>query len=283
MEPAGEEKLAKFARTKDKFLDYSAFGEKPKKKIRTDGEDKKDWENHKKAVKERFEENIGAAEEFAKSLKLKEFHPSLMDDVRSICPKCSKNRKNYCSDCLVPVGDASIIPKVSLPFKLTIVHHDMEKRAKSSALPLKVLSPEQTDVISFPSQDVKSIEEGSYVLFPHKDAKAVKELSLDELKSIRNIVAIDCTWFQTTSVLTEVTTLKKLKFIKLEDYKTVFWRHQHHSETCLATAEAIYYFFREFDEALGKFNEEGYKYDGKYDNLLFFYLLTASLIKAKKK
>lgn len=64
---------------------------------------------------------------------------------------------------------------------------------------------------------------------------------------------------------------RKYKYVRLADYDTFFWRHQRHAEKCLATCEAIYYFFREFEDA--RKTTEEVKYDGRYDNLLFYYIL----------
>ena len=37
------------------------------------------------------------------------------------------------------------------------------------------------------------------------------------------------------------------KFIRIAgENPTTYWRHQTHSEKCLATVEAIYYFYREY-------------------------------------
>lgn len=61
----------------------------------------------------------------------------------------------------------------------------------------------------------------------------------------------------------------------MADYETFFWRHQKHAEKCLATCEAIYYFFKEYEQALAeaKGGKEIYAYDGKFDNLLFYFTL----------
>ena len=64
-----------------------------------------------------------------------------------------------------------------------------------------------------------------------------------------------------------------VKYVKLEDYETTYWRHQHHNEKCLATCEAIYYFYKEYDIAKNRQTDLSYQYDGKYDNLLFYYML----------
>ena len=72
---------------------------------------------------------------------------------------------------------------------------------------------------------------------------------------------------------------KKYKYIQLADYDTFFWRHQKHAEKCLATCEAIYYFYREYDQALFEAEKKEkdikseYLYEGKFDNLLFYFTL----------
>jgi hypothetical protein len=63
-----------------------------------------------------------------------------------------------------------------------------------------------------------------------------------------------------------------VKFIKLEEYKTMFWRYQDVGDECLATVEAIYYFYRELMSAFKRENKE-------IDNLLFFYHYNFHLIK----
>jgi len=49
---------------------------------------------------------------------------------------------------------------------------------------------------------------------------------------------------------------------------------------CLATSEAIYYFFKEYDAHMNKSikGNEHYNYDGKYDNLLYYYILQFKMI-----
>ena len=40
--------------------------------------------------------------------------------------------------------------------------------------------------------------QNTYILYPHKNAKSVSELTTEELKNIKNIIAIDSTWRQTS-------------------------------------------------------------------------------------
>lgn len=63
----------------------------------------------------------------------------------------------------------------------------------------------------------------------------------------KTIIAVDCTWFQTNTVLRHLEmSNKKFKYVKLEDYETQFWRYQNHGEKALSTAEAVYYFYKEY-------------------------------------
>ncbi len=64
------------------------------------------------------------------------------------------------------------------------------------------------------------------ILYPTTESKKVKELSLEEISKIKNVIAIDCTWNQTSSILASLNDQgKKYKFVKLEDYYTTFWRY----------------------------------------------------------
>lgn len=69
----------------------------------------------------------------------------------------------------------------------------------------------------------------------------------------------------------------KLKKVKIQTEKTAFWRYQTISETNLSTIEALYFFFRDYDVALSC-NGDYQKYDGKYDNLLYYYVYNYWLI-----
>ena len=63
--------------------------------------------------------------------------------------------------------------------------------------------------------------------------------------------------------------------------QTFFWRYQPEGmgEDHLATLEAIYYFYREHWDATHK--DDGGLYDGRYDNLLFFYSHMYKIIQAR--
>ncbi|KAL7980064.1 hypothetical protein Chor_001332 [Crotalus horridus] len=66
--------------------------------------------------------------------------------------------------------------------------------------------------------------------------------------------------------------------IELKSRKTSFWRHQKGKpETYLSTIEAIYYFLVDYHKEVLK-----EKYDGQYDNLLFFFSFMYKLIRKAK-
>lgn len=117
------------------------------------------------------------------------------------------------------------------------------------------------------------------ILYPNDSAIHVKELPEDILAKTKKIVAIDCTWSQTAGIRQKLSD-KNFTFVKLGDYDTTFWRHQNMNSKHLATCEAIYYFYREFEERYEKVvnKNEDYKYTGNFDNLLFYYLLQYLII-----
>lgn len=111
-------------------------------------------------------------------------------------------------------------------------------------------------------------EEDTYILYPHKDS-----LSVAELPALpKAIIAVDCTWFQTNTVLRHLEMAKKLRYVKLKDYETQFWRYQNHGGKALSTAEAVFYFYRELSERF----EDGYH--NQYDELLFLYAVNYHII-----
>lgn len=114
------------------------------------------------------------------------------------------------------------------------------------------------------------------LLFPSDDARDIVTMSEAELKAIKRVVLIDCTWNQTSHFLKQEN-VKILKKVKIQTEKTVFWRHQKVSETNLSTIEALYFFFRDYDTALNC-GADYSKYDGKYDNILYYYAFTYRLI-----
>ncbi|XP_051235231.1 tRNA-uridine aminocarboxypropyltransferase 1 [Dicentrarchus labrax] len=94
---------------------------------------------------------------------------------------------------------------------------------------------------------------------------------------LERVVFIDSTWNQTNKISTDER-LQDLLRVELKMRKTCFWRRQKGKpDTYLATIEAIYYFLKDLHEhCLAQ------KYDGEYDNLLFFYSYLHSVVNQAK-
>ena len=175
--------------------------------------------------------------------------------------------------------------------------HEQELDSKSTAIHSKLLAPEQISIHQFHrttvtgSESVSSCRElvddistnpSAYViLFPDECAVELKDLPADEFNLIRNVIVIDGTWSQAAAI-NRTDPYCKLLRIKISPHlKTVFWRYQDLGEHCLSTIEAIYYFMQEFLEARQKRQENNFEvevYDGRFDDLLYFFSFFYHLI-----
>ena len=90
---------------------------------------------------------------------------------------------------------------------------------------------------------------------------------------IKNIVVLDCTWFQTDQIIEQMQLKGYRNFIKLEGYESVFWRYNHYGEAALSSAESLMFFFREYKAQL---KEE----PGRYDQIMLLYAL--NMLKVEK-
>lgn len=103
------------------------------------------------------------------------------------------------------------------------------------------------------------------------------ELTTEELSKIKRVVLIDSTWSQTRHYMKE-DNIKNLKMVKIQTEKTVFWRYQTGmQDTSLATIEALYFFFRDYEVALNC-SKDYSKYNHKWDNFLWFYAYNYKVI-----
>ena len=162
------------------------------------------------------------------------------------------------------------------------IRHPKEKRSKSSIIPAKILAPDNVEIlhtIDVPEQRTekyasKEDDPGSVVLmFPAETAQEITSMTPEELRKIKKVVLIDSTWSQTRYYLRQPC-MQKLKTIKIQTEKTVFWRYQKgEADTSLSTIEALYFFFRDYETTLNckKDYEIYYKNGGIWDNLMYFY------------
>ncbi|KAJ4461502.1 putative DTW domain protein [Paratrimastix pyriformis] len=177
---------------------------------------------------------------------------------RAQCPQCKSRKLLYCPECQIPLEP--FVPRFDLPIHCDVIHHPQEKRTKSTAIHAAVLCPDHVTIHEFPSFPAFDPTE-SVLLYPCPEARSLHEI---DLRRVKRVVFIDSTWQKAGSVLHHPT-LANIPRVKIEAENTAFWRYQDVSPHCLATIEAIYYFFREFANA-----KDG-RYEGQYDNLLYFF------------
>lgn len=158
------------------------------------------------------------------------------------------------------------------------VHHRQEKLSKSSAVHAKVIAPENVlfhhDDRNLPPSKIELSEE-TLLLFPSPSAKTLAEIGVDELAKFKRVAVIDGTWVKATAAVNRISNLDRLTHVRLNEYQTMFWRFQkigQHERSFLSSIEAIYYFYKEHFAIMNP----GMEYDGRFDNLLYFFVRFAS-------
>ncbi|KAG2224268.1 hypothetical protein INT45_000299 [Circinella minor] len=177
-------------------------------------------------------------------------------------------QRTTCAQCM----DRSEIPYIKLPVPLNVIKHERELDGKSTALHSAVIANDDVKVYSW--QEIPEFQqpERSLLLFPGDDAKRLDEIPRE---SFDRITVIDGTWKQAGKIVRETPLLQRMQKVTISPRKTHFWRYQQMGENHLATIEAIYYIYREFAETYE--TKEGC-YDGRYDNLLFYYRFFYNMI-----
>eukprot|EP00041_Stephanoeca_diplocostata_P028189 m.789806 g.789806 ORF g.789806 m.789806 type:complete len:238 (-) comp23325_c0_seq4:1956-2669(-) len=184
---------------------------------------------------------------------------------RDVCSTCGSSRKFFCYDCrkLVGLRPGIDVPRLDLPFRIDIIKHPNERNSKSTAIHAKLLAGDHVSVFEHP--DIPSYTSDTLLVFPGPSAARIEDVNF---ATISNVVFVDSTWFQCASIMSDER-LSSLKTVKISAEKTMFWRPQlGKPDTCLATIEAIYYFLREYATARECLNNT---YDGRYDNMLFWF------------
>lgn len=183
---------------------------------------------------------------------------------------------------MCPVMETSGFPQLTLPINVTVISHPKEKKSKSSIIPSKIICPNQVEIVSTTDAPVlrgdEEPEDSVVLLFPSDSAKEMTKMTEQELKAIKKVVLIDSTWNQTRAYLRQPN-IAKLKMVKIQTEKTVFWRYQTGElDTSLATIEALYFFFRDYEVALNCPGRSYDAYKGTYDDILWFYAFNFKLI-----
>ncbi|GAN03880.1 DTW domain-containing protein 1-like [Mucor ambiguus] len=193
---------------------------------------------------------------------------------REACPTCHKNMKHYCYNCFTVIGmDRSQVPFVKLPVTIDIIKHEKEADGKTTALHARVVADQDVGVYNWKKMPQYSQPERVLMLFPGPDAKKLSEIPRD---SFDHMIVIDGTWRQAQKMVRTTPILQKVQRVTIEPRLTYFWRFQNLSVNYLSTIEAIYYLYVEYAQAYEL--KEGQLYDGRYDNLLFYYKYLYDLI-----
>lgn len=230
---------------------------------------------------------------------------------RSQCPGCSKKRKHYCYDCLRPMNAEAEVPKVELPCDVHVIKHPQEHNSKSTGVHAPILSAAR--LISY-EQDVElpAYDPASTVLlFPSPRSTSLRDMGA-ALQGVKLAIIVDCTvrkesvfvtpllidtvnlvvtdhvsrfssaasqWSQAHGILSDER-LSSLPHVHIEAEKTLFWRYQKgKTEDHLATIEAVYFFCRQFHQALHRAAVPGWtEYTGQYDDLLYYYAYQYELV-----
>jgi DTW domain-containing protein YfiP len=224
---------------------------------------------------------------------------------RTKCPQCNKTFRFYCYQCMKPLPTSSSdekhanIPNFDLPLKTIILQHKNERKGKSTAIHAKVLCPNSVDIYEYPNipQELIDNAKNAVLLYPSSDAITVTELILNNNMAnslqkpteqastnslIRYVVFIDSTWQQSKAIFRDKR-LANITRCKINSQKTSFWRYQQHGDSFLATIEAIYFFFREYQIEMNKLKFQNEEYSGEYDDLLFFYAFQYDMIQRHYK
>uniref|UniRef100_A0A0N5ALB8 tRNA-uridine aminocarboxypropyltransferase 1 n=1 Tax=Syphacia muris TaxID=451379 RepID=A0A0N5ALB8_9BILA len=195
----------------------------------------------------------------------------LKEISKQTCSSCGRKRMYFCYDCRSYMPSTlSLVPTVELPYKIDIIKHRNEKNGKSTALHCLLLAPLSTTVYDAPKvPDYSSIVGEKIVFYPSVKAKSIEEFLNDNGK-IDRFVFLDATWFQVGGLL-QLPEVQNLPHVKLNSYKTLYWRPQVYEY--LATAEAVYYAVREAYQ-----HDSKIPYDGRFDNLLFWFFYFRGMV-----
>ncbi|XP_078584779.1 tRNA-uridine aminocarboxypropyltransferase 1-like [Branchiostoma floridae x Branchiostoma japonicum] len=192
-----------------------------------------------------------------------------------------------------------IIPEFSDPSKVVVVFpglnalslEDLSKKQHGllkgknkpqNAEKTQTITPESTDTENGreEKQDNTAAQEDVEKQISEVQEPPVKKQRTEERASapFERVIFIDSTWNQTHRIFNDER-LKGLQCVILKDHVTHFWRHQRDKpDTFLATVEAIYYFLREFHDIF-----VGTAYDGRYDNLLYFFSFMFQIVQKSKQ
>ncbi|CAG8483869.1 7281_t:CDS:2 [Scutellospora calospora] len=228
---------------------------------------------------------------------------------RTPCPKCDKPVKYFCYWCYIFVGcDSKEIPRVKLPIKIDVwdftffiikflgqkvllvcgeiscfelIKHNKELDGKSTVAHAKVIAPDDVEIISYLQMPKIKDPDRVLLLYPSPDSKTLQEIPRS---SFDKLLIVDGTWRQASNMAKTNPELKNIRKVTIKPQKTLFWRYQNKDENHLSTIEALYYFLKEYNEIYEipeeTINSDNNEYDGRYDNLLWYFKYFYEFIQA---
>ncbi|EFC44237.1 hypothetical protein NAEGRDRAFT_39279 [Naegleria gruberi] len=227
------------------------------------------------------------------------------DKPKTPCPHCTKNRKYFCYDCCTPMIENP--PTISkLPLHCVIIQHKQERKGKSTAIHAKVVAHSSADLYEFPDIPSFLTPQNCVLVYPSKTARLVSQLfkkPTDDnnttttsssstssetaptinVSTLKYAVFIDSTWPQAKQIYRNEF-VKSLPCVIIEEKETLFWRYQREGQKFLSTIEAIFYFYREYLQALNEYGDEETKQstpsDVPLENLLYYYIHQYCLIQS---
>ncbi|OUM60850.1 hypothetical protein PIROE2DRAFT_25163, partial [Piromyces sp. E2] len=147
----------------------------------------------------------------------------------------------------------------------------------STALHSKLIAPDDVNIYTSERMPVYENPERVLLLFPGDDAIPVSKV---DPKKYDRVLVIDGTWYQAKILIREPFLQKLQKVTFTQQHSTEFWRFQNLGDEHLATIEAIYYFYQEYEQYCLKANEKLVK---SMDNLLYFYAFQWEVIQRHYK
>ena len=227
-----------------------------------------------------------------------------LPDVRVTCQRCGRRRSLYCYDCVIPTLPFRQFlgpERINLPIKIHIVLHPQEKRSKATSIHCPIVCHSETvSLQTYAHLPACVYKEPKSTLLIYPTKTAVPLVDIENVSHFHHAIVIDSTWSQSRSIVRDESLQALPHHIRLQDYKTMFWRYQNCGDYFLATIEAIYYFLREFTaltdrriykESLSREDKKKVRldkdphsipsnYDGRYENLLLIFFHQYSKIQA---
>ncbi|RLN96036.1 hypothetical protein BBJ28_00020406 [Nothophytophthora sp. Chile5] len=171
------------------------------------------------------------------------------------CTSCQRSYKFYCPKCYIPLGvpEDAAVPTLTLPLQVHVWFQDKVK--KSTAPHAKVLAPRDVEIIPYPPVNGSDVlptytREDAVVVYPSFESETLDKITVEELRTIRTLVFIDCPWQKAAAIMMDPA-ISSLRCVKLAQppQESNFWRYHKAGAGCVSTIEAIKLMLEEYTSA----------------------------------